>query len=143
MEIPSMISDSILERNGLGQEPEFPSSESLKCCSGIIKHPKFTKEKLKDSQLNPNLSIEKSAGLGVIIQARMGSSRLPGKVAKIVGEKEYLLHQIERVLIKIPASRIVVATTTLEEDDLVCQLAVKAGGSSLFPVGRGGLTGGG
>ena len=57
----------------------------------------------------------------------MGSSRLPGKVAKIVGQKEYLLHQIERVLIRIPASRIVVATTTLEEDDLVCQLAVKAG----------------
>jgi len=56
----------------------------------------------------------------------MGSSRLPGKVAKIVGNKEYLLHQINRVLIKCSASRCVVATTDKVEDDIVCEIAQKA-----------------
>ena len=57
----------------------------------------------------------------------MGSSRLPGKVAKIAGCKEYLAHQLDRVLKKCPANKIVVATTDSAEDDVVCSLALNSG----------------
>lgn len=78
-------------------------------------------------QQNADLSIEANPGLGIIVQARMGSTRLPGKVSRLVGDKEYLLHQIERILVKCPANRCVVATTNLAEDDVVCEMASKAG----------------
>jgi spore coat polysaccharide biosynthesis protein SpsF len=52
-----------------------------------------------------------------IIQARMGSSRLPGKVLKEVGGRPLLSYQLERVLKSKFIDKVVVATSTLEKDN--------------------------
>jgi spore coat polysaccharide biosynthesis protein SpsF len=52
-----------------------------------------------------------------IIQARMGSTRLPGKVMMKINGKPILEHVIERVLESKLISDLVVATTTLSLDD--------------------------
>lgn len=70
-------------------------------------------------------SYEKNNGVGMIIQARMGSSRLPGKVCKIIKGKEMLYHQIERLrsfgfIEKYP---LVIATTKNNEDDIIMDVA--------------------
>lgn len=52
-----------------------------------------------------------------IIQARMMSSRLPGKVLKVINGQPILLWQIERVNSCKDISSVVVATTTNREDD--------------------------
>lgn len=54
---------------------------------------------------------------GLILQARMGSTRLPGKVFKIIGDKPLLGHIIERVRTLKHSVTIVVATTVNPEDD--------------------------
>lgn len=62
-----------------------------------------------------------------IIQARMGSTRLPGKVMKVLGDKTVLGHVITRVQAIPLVNRVVVATTTNEEDSLICSEATKFG----------------
>ena len=52
-----------------------------------------------------------------IIQARMGSTRLPGKIFKDVAGKPLLWHIIERVRLSQQIDKIIIATTTLDEDD--------------------------
>jgi len=54
-----------------------------------------------------------------IIQARMGSTRLPEKILKKVEGKEILAHVIERVLRSKMVDLIVVATTTSKKDDVI------------------------
>ena len=54
-----------------------------------------------------------------IIQARMGSSRLPGKVLMPLDGKPMLKYQIERVIRAQTIDKLVVATTTLEQDDVI------------------------
>lgn len=62
-----------------------------------------------------------------IIQARMGSTRLPGKsMMKIVG-KPLLEHVIKRVKKCKTLDCIVVATTKKKEDDVIVNLAEKLG----------------
>lgn len=56
---------------------------------------------------------------GVIIQARMGSSRLAGKVMKDIKGKSILEHVIERVRQSEMIDEIIIATTTLERDDVI------------------------
>lgn len=51
----------------------------------------------------------------VIIQARMGSSRLPGKVLSLVCGKSLLAHLVERLQTQ-PVGEIVVATTVADGD---------------------------
>lgn len=51
-----------------------------------------------------------------IIQARMGSTRLPGKVMKKVLGKSLIKYQIERVQRSEYIDEIVIATTTKEKD---------------------------
>lgn len=58
-----------------------------------------------------------------IIQARMGSSRLPGKVMKSLGGKPVLAHVIERVRAVPQLDEIVVATTVQAEDDVIASAA--------------------
>ncbi|WP_173918951.1 cytidylyltransferase domain-containing protein [Halobacillus sp. Marseille-Q1614] len=60
-----------------------------------------------------------------IIQARMGSSRLPGKVLKTVLNKPLLEHQIERIREAKLIDEIVIATTFLKQDDPIVSLCEK------------------
>ena len=58
--------------------------------------------------------------IGCIIQARMGSTRLPGKVMKKLDENftvlDYVITQIKNSKL---IDKIVIATTTLKEDDVI------------------------
>lgn len=61
--------------------------------------------------------------LGIIIQARMSSTRLPGKMAKKIQGKTVLEHVILRLKkIKTPA-KIILATTTKKADDILEKIA--------------------
>lgn len=62
-----------------------------------------------------------------IIQARMGSTRLPGKVMKDLFGQTVLAHDIERVKQAKKVDAIVVATTIAETDDLIAAEALKCG----------------
>lgn len=57
-----------------------------------------------------------------IIQARMGSTRLPGKVLKRVLGKPLLEYQLERVRRSKTIDEIIVATTSNENDDPIADL---------------------
>lgn len=65
----------------------------------------------------------------IIIQARMGSTRLPGKVMKRVFGKPLLGYLLER----LSSFPLTVATTKLPEDDQIAKFAEEAG----VPVYRG------
>jgi spore coat polysaccharide biosynthesis protein SpsF len=58
-----------------------------------------------------------------IIQARMGSTRLPGKVLKKIGNRTMLGHVVRRVQRAGNLDRVVVATTTTLDDDAVVEAA--------------------
>lgn len=60
----------------------------------------------------------------VIMQARMNSSRLPGKVLMEVMGRPLLSYQIERMRFSKKIDEIIIATTTNLEDDAVANLAV-------------------
>ncbi|UNL84777.1 glycosyltransferase family protein [Priestia koreensis] len=62
-----------------------------------------------------------------IIQARMGSTRLPGKVMKKVMGRSLLEHQIIRVKQSAFIDEIVVATTTKKQDDVIVEVCEKIG----------------
>ena len=57
----------------------------------------------------------------------MGSTRLPGKVSKLILGKPMLVHQIERVKQSRFVDRVVVATTIKDEDDIIARMAQEAG----------------
>jgi len=62
-----------------------------------------------------------STMIGCIIQARMGSLRLPGKVMKKIDETYVLLdYVIRQIQSSKKIEKIVVATSTLSEDDIIC-----------------------
>ena len=54
-----------------------------------------------------------------IIQARMGSTRLPGKILKEVNGKPLLAYQIDRVRQSKCIEKIVIATTVEQKDDQI------------------------
>lgn len=60
-----------------------------------------------------------------IIQARIGSTRLPGKVLKKICGKTVLEHDIDRLKKVRNITKIIIATTTLEKDDLIVEEADK------------------
>ena len=62
-----------------------------------------------------------------VIQARMGSTRLPGKSMLPLAGKPLLERFIERVKRTETLDEIVLATTTKEEDDVLVKLAIKLG----------------
>ena len=62
-----------------------------------------------------------------IIQARMGSTRLPGKVMKHLCNKTVLAHVISRVQACPLVDEVIVATTTCPLDDLIVLEAEKCG----------------
>ena len=62
-----------------------------------------------------------------IVQARMGSSRLPGKVLKEILGKPVLWHLINRLKRANLIDKIVIATTVKEIDKPILELAEKLG----------------
>lgn len=62
----------------------------------------------------------------IIIQARMGSNRFPGKQLKKIKNKTILEHVIERAQ-HTGIQRIIVATTNKKEDEKIADLAIKKG----------------
>ncbi len=68
-----------------------------------------------------------------IVQARMGSHRLPGKVLAPIGSKPILVRVLDRLAAARRVDAALVATTTLAEDDIIERVACVNG----FPVFRG------
>lgn len=62
-----------------------------------------------------------------IIQARMGSTRLPGKVMKNLLGKTVLAHVIERVKQAKILDDIIIATTKKDDDDCIADEALRCG----------------
>lgn len=61
---------------------------------------------------------------GIIIQARVGSTRLPGKILlPFYKDKRIIDIQIERIRSAYPDKRIVLATTTRKQDDVLADVA--------------------
>ncbi|MFH0840004.1 MAG: glycosyltransferase family protein [Candidatus Omnitrophota bacterium] len=63
----------------------------------------------------------------IIVQARTGSTRLPGKVLLKVLNKSVLEHLIERLMRAKAVDRIIVATTIAQDDNKIVDLAAKMG----------------
>ena len=62
-----------------------------------------------------------------ILQARMSSSRLPGKVLKKINNKPILQYEIERILQSKYIDKLVIATSTNKEDDEIENFAKSIG----------------
>ncbi len=62
-----------------------------------------------------------------IIQARMGSTRLPGKVVRVLGDRTVLAHVIGRALEARGVDAVAVATTESVSDQAIVDEAVRAG----------------
>lgn len=62
----------------------------------------------------------------VIMQARLGSTRLPGKILKKLCGKTVLEHDIERIKQAKLVDEIIIATTEKEEDEIIAQIAEKS-----------------
>ena len=62
-----------------------------------------------------------------VVQARMSSTRLPGKVLKPILGRPMLLHQLDRVRRATLLDRLVVATSTDDSDDHVVRMCRDSG----------------
>lgn len=65
--------------------------------------------------------------VAAIVQARMRSTRLPGKVVASIVNKPMLHHIVERLRASQRISTIILATTTLKEDNLLEDFAREVG----------------
>jgi spore coat polysaccharide biosynthesis protein SpsF (cytidylyltransferase family) len=65
--------------------------------------------------------------IGAIVQARMASTRLPGKVLLPLAGKPILWHVVSRVGTSRLIKKVVVATTDRKEDDAICDFCRKNG----------------
>jgi spore coat polysaccharide biosynthesis protein SpsF len=63
---------------------------------------------------------------GILLQARLASTRLPGKALELIQDRPLLEHCLSR-LVAAGVARVVLATTTLEEDSVLCDLATRLG----------------
>jgi spore coat polysaccharide biosynthesis protein SpsF len=63
----------------------------------------------------------------IVVQARMGSSRLPGKVALPLAGAPLLVRMIERIQLAKTPFEVMVATSTEAADDVVVELGKQAG----------------
>jgi len=69
----------------------------------------------------------KTKKTAAIIQARMGSTRLPGKVMKDLNGKPVLWHVIERVKQAENIDQIIIATTTAKRDKIIYDRSIEWG----------------
>ena len=60
-----------------------------------------------------------------IIQARMGSTRLPGKIFMDIMGKPLFWHFMERIKRAKNVDRMIIATTNKKEDACICEFAIK------------------
>ena len=74
--------------------------------------------------------------IGIIVQARMSSQRLPGKVLRDLGGKPMLLYTLERVALARGADGVIVATSDEASDDPIAAFCADHG----IPCFRGSLT---
>ncbi|UOE55168.1 cytidylyltransferase domain-containing protein [Cytobacillus oceanisediminis] len=65
--------------------------------------------------------------VAAIIQARMGSTRLPGKILKTVNGKPLLEYQLERVRLSNTIDQIIVATTVKENEQPIIEVCERLG----------------
>jgi spore coat polysaccharide biosynthesis protein SpsF len=70
-----------------------------------------------------------------VIQARMSSSRLPGKVLMPILGKPMIIHQLERLSRSNRIEKIIVATSTDQSDDILARVLTSSG----YEVHRGPL----
>ena len=63
----------------------------------------------------------------ILITVRTGSTRLPNKALLKINDKETIVHLIERVKKSKKADNIILCTTNLKEDNILCELASKSG----------------
>src|ERR1700752_2782843 len=76
-----------------------------------------------------------------IIQARMGSSRLPGKVMQPIANRSFFAYLIERVSTARSLDSVLVATTTEQRDAVIVAECERLGiehfrGSEIDVLGR-------
>jgi len=71
-----------------------------------------------------------------IIQARMGSTRMPGKSLRLLAGKPVIMHVVDRVKAASNISTVVVATTTEPQDDVLAAYLEE----NSVPVFRGSTT---
>ena len=64
-----------------------------------------------------------AAGVLAVVQARLGSTRLPGKALEEIGGRPMLVHVLTRAAAVPGVERVVLATTTRSEDDELARLA--------------------
>lgn len=65
--------------------------------------------------------------IAIVCQARMSSSRLPGKVLLPLSDAPLLLRFLERIQLSAYAQHLVVATTNLDVDDAIASLCIEHG----------------
>lgn len=112
-----------LNLNALKKLPQFRKFETT------IPRLKVKETKLIDPRRWPLVKVTEPVPQGkanreavdvlVILQARMGSTRLPGKIMKPILGKPMILRQIERVSRAKHVSRFIVATTSDPSDDRI------------------------
>lgn len=62
--------------------------------------------------------------IGAIIQARMGSSRLPGKIMLPILGKPVLLHMVKRIKKSFKIDEIIIATSLNKSDDVIEEFCI-------------------
>ena len=65
--------------------------------------------------------------LGIIVQAHMGSTRLPNKMMKNLCGKPVIAHIIERLQKSKGADKLIIATSNLPADDILVDVCKKCG----------------
>ena len=63
----------------------------------------------------------------IFITVRTGSTRLPNKALLKINNKETIIHLIDRVKKSKQADKIILCTTKLKEDDVLCEIAKQNG----------------
>ena len=65
--------------------------------------------------------------IAAIIQARLGSTRTPGKTMKLIGNKPLLEYSVERTRLARYIDKVIVATTTSDKDHLISEWCKEKG----------------
>jgi len=83
--------------------------------------------RLDDEEIVCPVNWDKRLKAGVIIQARMGATRLPGKMLLKILDRTIVEHVVERVRRAKRIDDVIVATTTKDEDSGIAALMEKRG----------------